>query len=170
MTLSAEIVREIFDYDKTTGVFTWRIKPSINRKAGDVAGGVNSDGYRKLKYKGNCVGAHRVAWLYVYGRWPYGEIDHINQDKLDNRIENLRDTTTRGNAHNKPGWYGRELPRGVYQIKSSKANPYRSMIRSDGKLIHIGLYHNPEDAHAAYIKAKGLYHDIPTWGAYERCR
>lgn len=93
-------VRELFVYDSLTGVLRWRVSPGRRCKAGDVAGSLNPDGYRSVIVDGRRYKTHRIAWLYTFGEWPAGLIDHINRDKGDNRISNLRVATETQNHAN----------------------------------------------------------------------
>lgn len=98
--LTVQRLREILEYDPETGLFTNKVKRNRNTKVGSVAGGVYSNGYRglligRVRYREN-----RLAWFYVHGVWPVGQIDHINHDRADNRISNLRDVTASENIRN----------------------------------------------------------------------
>lgn len=157
--LTAERLRQLLAYDGETGAFAWRVARGNGLKVGDVAGRVGQ-GYRIVRIDGRGYLAHRLAWLYVHGVWPAGEIDHINGDKLDNRIANLRDVDRRGNKENmraarrdnKVGLLG------VHTRPANKIRPYVASIRVDGALKHIGAYATPEAAHAAYVERKRQLH------------
>jgi hypothetical protein len=87
--LTAERLRERLHYDAETGVFTRRVG-SGHAHAGDMAGSVHSTGYVRIGIDGGKYTAHCLAWLYVHGVWPSDQIDHINRNRSDNRIANLR--------------------------------------------------------------------------------
>lgn len=90
--LSLALLRSCLAYDPDTGVFT-RLKtdnPNPAAVVGGVAGHVQPHGYRHIRVGDHRYLAHRLAWFYVYGVWPADEIDHINRDRDDNRISNLR--------------------------------------------------------------------------------
>lgn len=157
MTLTVEQLRDALDYDAETGVFVWKIRPSKAVKAGDVAGctekriGYITIGIAKRIYK-----AHRLAWLHAHGEWPKGLIDHINGDKADNRITNLRDVFADGNSQNvrKPNRRNKSGFMGVIWYQ----NKWRASMSVNGKSKWLGDYSTPEEAHQVYLEAKRTYH------------
>ncbi len=94
-------LKEILNYNLETGIFTWKVKQAYNRPTiGKVAGTKTVTGYIRFRYDKREYLAHRLAWLYVHGEYPK-VIDHLNGRRDDNRFENLRNTTTKGNAKNR---------------------------------------------------------------------
>lgn len=149
-----DYVRKVLSYDKDTGVLIWKERVSIRVMVGKAAGTTNSQGYIKITIKGRAYGAHRVAWLLHYGEWPSKVIDHINGNRADNRITNLRDISHADNlinttkpAKNRCGY------RGVTWQGFSN-NAWRACIGSNGKKKFLGYFKTPEDAYAAYLAAK----------------
>ena len=98
--INQEQLKELLHYDPETGVFKWKIAISHRIKVGDVAGSTNSTGYVHIKIRQKRYKAHRLAWLYNYGKFPEDQIDHINGLRDDNRIINLRAVTRTENARN----------------------------------------------------------------------
>jgi hypothetical protein len=99
MSLSAERLKEVLAYDPVVGSFRWkRAKGRVG--AGQLAGATDTYGYRVIRVDGRLYKAHRLAWLYEYGEWPCGILDHINRAPGDNRISNLREATQSENMHN----------------------------------------------------------------------
>lgn len=146
MSLSVDRLRELLDYDRDTGIFRWT-KPTARRvKVGDEAGTVWK-GYRYISIDSKPYLAHRLAWFYVHGEWPL-VIDHINRNRSDNRISNLRDTTAQGNAQNKTPALGR------FASWDSEYGKWRSTIRIKGKKRHLGYFDTADEAHAAYARSK----------------
>lgn len=90
------------DFDPESGVFTRKVAAG-NKKAGSVVGNIDAKGYLKALVLGEYVKLHRLAWFYVYSEWPSDQIDHINNVKTDNRIQNLRVCDTSTNCHNQHG-------------------------------------------------------------------
>lgn len=162
-SLTAEKLRTLVEYDESTGLFTWKYvdgaRPCVNsRKAGKTAGSLHSEGYLTINIDRRNLYAHRLAWLYFYGEWPRGIIDHINGNRRDNRISNLRDTTRSVNVQNyrsaaknsKSGLLG-----AYYHKKSGKFKPE---ITISGVRLRLGVFDTAEAAHDAYIKAKRSHH------------
>lgn len=154
--LTAEKLRELLHYDPDTGKLTWKVRAANRVQIGDTAGSKNSQGYLQVTMQNRKLKAHRLVWLHVYGEWPKGQIDHINQDKTDNRLANLRDVTQKQNLQNK----------GKYQVNTSghtgvhwhkRLGKWQSAIAHHRKIIHLGYFTNIEDAVAARKAAEKLY-------------
>ncbi len=145
--ISKERICELLSYDPETGVFLWKIKSGKGR-IGAQAGAVQA-GYRKISIDRHQIKAHRLAWFLVNGQWPKGQIDHINGNKDDNRIANIRDVPMSINMQNR------------YEQRKTSGLP-RGVRKSGTKFcanIQIGLYATPEEAGRAYIEAKRLLHE-----------
>jgi len=156
--LTQERLKEVLDYNSETGVFIWKIY-SGRIKAGYVAGNINKRGYATIGIDGEIYRSHRLAWFYVYGKWPDDQIDHINGQRSDNRICNLRDVTNQVNAQNLKRATRVKTSTdylGVY--KTTNIKPWRAQIDIDKKTRHIGYYKTPEEANEAYLKAKRMLH------------
>jgi hypothetical protein len=157
--ITAERVRELFSYDPETGVFR-HLRTPWNRRvqAGDAAG-FASGPYWTIYADGRTYKAHRLAWLYVHGECPTGEVDHINGDKLDNRIINLRPVTRSENQQNvyAPRKDNRFGLRGVSKV-AGRSKRYSARIWKDGKRITLGHFLTPEEAAECYANAKAELH------------
>jgi len=150
-----ETLKTYLRYDQETGVFTWRISTG-SVCAGSEASHVGTEGYRRIRLRKRIYEAHRLAWFYVYGEWPKGCIDHINGDRLDNRIANLRDTTKVENARNTLRPKGRNPYIGV----SKDRGRWRVAITpSPGtpRVVKYG-FETPEQARDEYLRLKAIYH------------
>lgn len=154
--LTAEDVRSRLDYDATTGIFTWRVAPRRGVYAGAVAGHVNVRGYVELRFDKNLYLAHRLAWLWVTGSWPLGEVDHRNSVRGDNRFDNLRDVSHSLNQQNltSPQKNNTTGFLGVYK----RRDRWRSSIQIGANIISLGTFDTPEQAHNAYVSAKRRLH------------
>ena len=156
--LTQDRLKECLRYDPDTGYFFW-IKRNSNRiKIGDRAGTKqNCDGYAEIQIDGVLRKAHRLAWLYVYGEFPQGQIDHINGDRFDNRIVNLRDATPQENTHNQnlPHKHNKS---GFLGVVVKPNGTFYASIRLNKKSIHLGSFPTAELAHEAYLEAKANLH------------
>ena len=155
--LNAEQLRDLLSYDPNTGEFLWKRTLSPNALAGSVAGSMRPRGYRQIRISGRYYFAHRLAWLYMRGRWPSHEIDHINMDCRDNRFVNLREATRSENARN-AGIRSTNTSgfKGVTWDKSR--GKWLAHIKLNGREIHLGRHKTPEEAHAAYCKGAEKHH------------
>jgi hypothetical protein len=97
--LTKEYLKSILDYNIDTGVFTWKVSKAQRTKIGDVAGWINN-GYREIEIDNKHYKAHRLAWLYVNGGMPENLIDHIDGERSNNKISNLRESTHQTNSEN----------------------------------------------------------------------
>jgi hypothetical protein len=155
-TLTVERVRELFTYDAETGLFTRVIRSAANAPAGSVAGGPSGYGYWRVSIDGERYQAHRLAWFYTHGGWPSADIDHINGDRSDNRLANLRDVSrTVNNQNRKTAKRGTKV--GLLGV-TRNGSGYMSQIKIDGAYKYLGTYRTPVEAHEAYINAKRVFH------------
>ena len=96
-----EFIKEYLHYDPFSGGLYWIKRPYKSRVKFLAGFEEKKDGYLIVKINKRCFKAHRVAWFLYYGEWPKIVIDHINGDRKDNRIENLRDVTHQENCLNR---------------------------------------------------------------------
>lgn len=142
--LSTDELRSLVFYNPENGQMTWR----DGQRAGYQVG-YAKDGYRQAEFTGRRrFFVHRLAWLYAYGEWPPGFIDHANGDRSDNRIVNLRIATPTQNMANRRAQGGRTL-KGITRAYGGK---WRAMISIYGRQTVIGTFDTAEEAHAAYFK------------------
>lgn len=157
--LTAEALRNFLSYDEKTGEFVWIANPKHGkRRLGNRTGFINASGYLAIGIFGKKHPAHRLAWLYVYGAWPNADIDHINGDRTDNRIENLRDVTRQTNMENMRGPTSRNKSGFMGVSFHNVAKRWRASIRANGKTMRLGYYDTPEEAHQVYLVAKREFH------------
>jgi hypothetical protein len=129
-------------------------------KVGSIAGTNHSSGYLIICVDGEAYKAHRLAWLYVHGEWPEADIDHINGDRGDNRIENLRSVTRSINQQNLRAARG-DTNTGVLGVYKTdkKSKPFKSFIKADGHNKFIGNFKTVSEASAAYLFEKRRLHE-----------
>lgn len=152
--LTQEELKEMLDYCPRTGMFTWNIRPANRMQVGDIAGGKCSFGHINIRVYGKKEKAHRLAWLYVYGEWPPGYIDHINRIPWDNRIENLRVVTHTENMQNKSLYKNSNTGVPGVQFKNSK---WVARIQVEGQRIALGTFPTIEEAIQARQDAERKY-------------
>lgn len=142
--ITCNILKNNLIYDKDTGLFHKHLKNGKIIKSGCVQS-CRGKKYIRIGLLDTSFSAHRLAWLYVYGEFPDGQIDHIDGDGLNNKICNLRVVTHIENSRNKrlcknntSGHYG------VYW--DGRRNKWRARIKTEMKLISLGSFSNKEDA------------------------
>lgn len=154
--LSHEYLTKVLEYEPESGVFIWKVRVSQAVKPGDIAGSVNKNGYLFIKVGKYIYRAHRLAWFYFYGQWPPIEsyqIDHIDGNRLNNSIKNLRLASNAKNARNHR-LYSHNTS-GVTGVSFAEANnKWKATIRYNGHNIHLGYYTSFEDAVKARIIAE----------------
>jgi len=155
--MSVDVIKDLLSYDQQSGNLYWTDKQRIALR-GKVAGSIDAYGYLQLSVKRKRYKAHRVAWLLTYGSWPNGEIDHIDGDKLNNRITNLRDVSSQTNAWNRN--LAQKNNSTGYRGVTKHRNKFMADIKVCGKKIYLGLFDTPELAHQAYLQAKTKHHAI----------
>lgn len=138
--LTQEVLKQHVSYDELTGVFT-RL---VGKGKGKQAGSINKHRhYVYIRVGGYRYMAHRLAWLYHYGEFPTGEIDHINQIKQDNRIVNLRDVTKTENQKNRS--VNKNSVSGITGVYFSNSRWY-AQITINGKVTPLGSFKTKHEA------------------------
>lgn len=154
MPLSSIELMNVLNYSSETGNFTWKKLHKFTSKAkvGGIAGVKTWMGTIHIKVGGKVYQAHRLAWLYIYGEFPKGILDHKNNIRSDNRISNLREATLAQNCHNKKAT--KRSKSGVKGCFWDEKNlKWKVSITMDGKYHHVGRFDNIFAAAAAYDKA-----------------
>lgn len=149
--ITQDKLKSLIEYNQETGIFKWKVKISYLVSPGDIAGTTNRSGYIVIKISGKGYKAHRLAWLYVHGRWPKEHLDHINHKRDDNRICNLREVSAIENSRNiSPSTKNKSGVRGVFLLHNGK---YLVKFMRLGKSIHVGRFDTLEEAVEARRKA-----------------
>ena len=154
--LTAQRLRELLDYDPKSGLFIRKTNAAWGTRVGDVAGGINNEGYINIRLDGVLHKAHRLAWLYTHGEWPSGMIDHMNGDRADNRINNLRVVLRAANMQNQR--VAQKSNRLGFLGVTRHGRKFRAHLSVAKKNVYLGLFDTPELAHAAYLDAKRRLH------------
>lgn len=154
-----DFLKESLEYCATTGLFRWkRVANGARRvKVGDVAGSVLRKGYVRIKVAGRNYPAHRLAWAVTHGAWPHWQIDHINGDRADNRIENLRDVKPSINSQNRVCSNPKNST-GLLGVSVSRSKYVATIRAAGGGKRYLGTFESAQEAHAAYLAAKALLH------------
>lgn len=142
------LVEGLFVYDKKLGIIYNKIKRSRNVSIGENSGYLNPNGYIYISIKYKRFFAHRLAWRLYYGKWPKDQIDHINGNRSDNRICNLREVTSRQNCQNRITHRAGKLP-GFFIYK----NKYCARIQIKQIRTNLGYFETELEAHEQYLRA-----------------
>lgn len=150
-------IKDFIQYEPETGVLTWAVSKGRASK-GLIAGGLHKHGYRRLSFDGKEYLCHRIAWEFVHGEIPSGcDIDHINGNRSDNRISNIRAVSRSVNAQNRKGAAAHNKT-GLLGVAFHKATgKFRALIRTN-KSVTLGYFATPEEAHSVYMEAKKRMH------------
>tara|TARA_R110000823_G_scaffold2934_4_gene11669 strand:+ start:406 stop:906 length:501 start_codon:yes stop_codon:yes gene_type:complete len=145
-----DLIKELFDY-KDGNLFR-RVRVSSRGMQGCIAGSRDVAGYIVVMINGINYKAHRLIWVWHFGDIPKDlQIDHINRQRDDNNIDNLRLVTNQENQFNRKGTKGYHWNR--------RDKKWQASIRIKGKKTNLGNYDKEEDAREAYLIAKKKYHN-----------
>ena len=159
--ITSKRLKECLDYDEITGIFTWKEKRR-GLKIGDKAGSITDQGYTVIRIDSQIYRAHRLVWLWVYDEFPK-IIDHIDGDRSNNALCNLRNVDRKDNQKNM-GNNSKNTSGEMNIMWYAPLNKWHVQIQSSGKRIHIGYYHNMADAILARDLARVVYGFHPNHG------
>lgn len=152
--ITADQVRAVLDY--RDGHLWWR-HPKQGRRLSKPAGGVDENGYGIICIDGIRYKTHRLVWLYVYGVWPDGLVDHIDGNPSNNDVSNLREASQSENLRNRGAQSNNKSGfKGV--CWDSRKKRWLSQIAINGKNKHLGYFQTVEEAHSAYCRGSTKYH------------
>ena len=166
-------IRQLFEY--TDAGLVWKLRPrsdfathqawrTTNGKyVGKLAGSLCSEGYVTVGIDSRRYKLHRIVWLYHHGRWPVGDIDHINHDRTDNRIENLRDVPRHINAKNNSPQAGRSGD--IVGVTPTKHGKFIARIGAANRDIYLGTFSTFDAAIKARRSAESAFGFHPNHGA-----
>lgn len=154
--LTAEKLRTLLHYEPTTGAFT-RLKGRGGNAAGSPVGAIGGYGYLRIGVDRKDYDAHRLAWLYMTGKFPEKMIDHINGNRADSRWCNLREADRSLNNQNLRHCKKSNLSSGLLGVSRNR-NKWKAEIYCAKKKYHIGVFDTPQLAHEAYLAKKRQLH------------
>jgi hypothetical protein len=150
-------LKQFLHYDQNTGIFTWIKKSGQKPIIGNIAGSTLLGGYIAIRLKNKRYLAHRLAWLYVYGKFPKNKIDHINGNPSDNKICNLRQATyQQNNCNSKKRKDNTSGVKGV--VWRNDCKKWQAQLYINYKKIYFGTFDNLELAKLAIFEARVKYH------------
>ena len=155
--VTVDRLKELLSYDSAAGTFTWRVSRGGRVRVGSIAGKLNKEGYRVIGVDKRHYFAHRLAWLYMYGKFPEGDVDHIDHNRLNNSIANLRVVTRSENQQNRTKQKNNKS--GFKGVKwSTCKSKWHAQIAVNGVKKHLGYFESPTSAYAAYQTAAASMH------------
>lgn len=144
-SLTSDRLRELLRYNPETGMFLWIVTRGKNRIGGKEAGALNNERRRVIRVDYRMYYAHRLAWLYVTGKWPERAIDHIDGDPSNNRWSNLRAATLAQNA-----WNMARTSRNTSGEKGvdffKQYGKWRAQVKANGRVHFLGHFENKDEA------------------------
>lgn len=153
--LTQTYVQSVFKYEN--GQLFW-VDNRRGAKKNKPIGNKKNTGYDSCMLDGKHYLVHRLIYLYVHGYMPKNDLDHINCNKTDNRIENLRVVTKTGNQQNMKKAFSTSKSQLLGAFYSNKHKNWFSRICVNGKRKWLGCFKTPIEAHEVYIKAKRKFH------------
>ncbi|MAL41409.1 HNH endonuclease [Thalassospira sp.] len=155
--ITARELRQLLSYDKETGEFSWLTSPTAPVAKGSKAGYAGFKGYIYIQVCGRIYKAHRLAWLYVTGKWPSRIVDHKDRNPANNSWGNLRQATGSQNRQNAGiSKSNRSGFKGVYWSKSR--NKWAAQIKANGISKHLIYSSDKTEAAEAYDAAARKFH------------
>lgn len=149
--MTQDELKTFLHYDPITGLFTWLIDHNFGRsRIGQIAGSLNH-GYIQIKIFGEVYLAHRLAFLYMTGKWPKVKADHKDLNRANNKWENLREADNKQNGQNKLARSDSQT--GYKGVKITSSGKYQARIKIAGKYKNLGVFVDIEDAAGAYAIA-----------------
>lgn len=159
--ITFEELKKVLHYCKETGRWTWLTSMGARGAVGSQAGSYNTlTGYNNIKVKGRLYIASRLAYFWVNGEWPAGDMDHINGVKADDRWVNLRCVSTRVNTQNQRQARSDSQCGLLGAFWDTKRQRWYSKITLGyGRKKWLGTFPDATSAHSAYVKAKRQHHE-----------
>ena len=140
MRPTREQILEVLDYDRQTGILTWKVKRGSTVKPGDVAGTETSYGSLQMSLLGQRVQVSHVVWFLETGEWPTRTVDHKDRNPKNNRFRNLRHVTQEINTLHE---IHKDSPEGVYETSAKK---FAVVVKKDGLSMCVGSYRTARQA------------------------
>lgn len=155
--ITRERLLDLLSYDADKGGFQWKHSRS-GAALGVPAGHVEKNGYARIKLDHKRYLVHRLVWFWWTEEWPVNVIDHIDGNRNNNKIENLRDVTRSVNSQNMRSASARNKSCGYLGVSSSRYG-WKATINVGGKNRHLGYFGTPDLAYAKYLSAKRIHHE-----------
>jgi hypothetical protein len=158
--ITHERLLQVLDYNPATGAFTWKVRPSNRIHVGDIAGVVTGLGYRFITIDREKMQASRLAWFYVHGVWPSGDVTFEDKNTDNCAIENLRDRSRieaarlrKALSNNTTGFRG---------VSPAPKGGFKAAVTANYKQIMLGVFPTAEAASAVYEHAMVFLADAKT--------
>ena len=151
-------LKQLFEYNKETGELIWKVSTNSNVKIGDIAGSIDhrDRGYTDISIDGKRYKSHRLIWIWHFGNFD-GMLDHIDTNRRNNKIENLRIATASQNNYNTNiSKSNKSGIKGVYWEKFSQK--WRVKIEANGKVYYFGRYSDLAKATQVMIESRKVLH------------
>lgn len=161
--LTQELLKDAINYDPSTGVWTWRHRADVpngwnTKHAGKIAGRINPVvGYLQIRVHGMLYQAHRLAFLYMTGKWPPFEVDHKDLARANCRWSNLRLATPAQNRANKKAPANNTSGFKGVVVRKQTGN-FRAQLGSGGRRFSKEGFKTAEEAHQHYMHLSAVHH------------